>query len=365
VQIGDWAPQNFEKRYRGPVTLHTAFAHSINTVAAQLVQAIGVQRVIDTAKSLGIQSDLPAVPSLALGSAELTLLEMTRAMDAIAINSKSVEAYTIRSIAAQSAAPLYNRSETVRDPPPWDRATLVRLLEAVVAEGTGKAARLDRRTAGKTGTTQEYRDAWFVGFTSNLVTGVWVGNDDNSPMDGVVGGDIPAKIWHDFMTEAGRILATQPQPQTVPAPVAGSGGTSPTGPSPAVAAAVQQGQPERQQASLEQNDGPADPAIPLSGVPLVLDTGTLVIAGSVVHLSGVEGQSGPFIGELLRHIRGRPVSCTPTNAETAEYRCMLGNRDLGEAVVLNGAARARADAPQDVLAAQLDAQRARRGIWRY
>jgi 1A family penicillin-binding protein len=365
VQIGDWEPKNFENRYRGPVSLRTAFAHSINTVAAQLVQAVGVQRVIDTARSLGIQSELPPVPSLALGSAEVTLLEMTRVMGALAINSKSVEPYTIRSIAAQAAAPLYNRPETVRDPPPWNRAELVRLMEGVVTEGTGKAARLDRRTAGKTGTTQDYRDAWFVGFTTELVTGVWVGNDDNSPMDGVTGGDIPARIWHDFMVEAGHILATKPQAPTSPASETAAPTPAPSAP-PAAPAAPQQAMapPAPGTEAVERNDGPSEPAVPISGVPLVLDTATLVINGTVVRLSGVEGQSGPFAVELLRYIRGREVACMPTDPEAGDYRCRLGDRDLGEIVILSGAGRALDNAPREMVAAQTMAQRARRGIWR-
>ena len=92
---------------------------------------------------------------------------------------------------------------------------MMQLLEAVVTEGTGKAARLDRRSAGKTGTTDEYRDAWFVGFTSDIVVGVWVGNDDNSPMDQVTGGDIPARIWHDFVIEAEKIRTEPAAPPAV------------------------------------------------------------------------------------------------------------------------------------------------------
>ncbi|MGC2415602.1 MAG: PBP1A family penicillin-binding protein, partial [Stellaceae bacterium] len=210
IQIGDWQPKNYDGRYRGAVTLKTAFAQSLNSVSAQLVQAVGVKRVIDMAKSLGVHSPLPAVPSLALGSAEVTLLEMTGAMDAIATDRKSIEPYTVRTIRSE-AAPLYTRPATVPDRPDWNWAEMMHLLEAVVSDGTGRAARLTespgRRSAGKTGTTDDYRDAWFVGFTSDIVVGVWVGNDDDSPMDRVVGGDIPAEIWHDFVSAAAPIIA--------------------------------------------------------------------------------------------------------------------------------------------------------------
>jgi membrane peptidoglycan carboxypeptidase len=222
VKIGDWEPKNYDGHYQGEVTLRTAFADSINSVAVQLMQAVGTQRVIAMAKSLGVQSKLPDKPDLALGWAEVTLLEMTRAIDAIATNNKSIEPYTVRSITAKTGT-LYTRLETVPDPPEWNRLDMMRLLEAVVTEGTGKAARLgDRRSAGKTGTTDAYRDAWFVGFTSDIVVGVWVGNDDNSPMDKVTGGDLPAKIWRDFVTEAEKIRAEPAAPavgsSTRPAP---------------------------------------------------------------------------------------------------------------------------------------------------
>src|SRR5437868_36644 len=208
VDIDGWQPKNYDEQYRGRVTLRTAFAQSLNSVAAQIAQTVGVDKIIATAKSLGMQSELPSVPSLALGSAEVTLMEMTRAIDAIATDSKSIEPYTIRSIKSQTAAPLlYTRPETSAERPDWNWAPMMQLLEAVVTEGTGKAARVDRRAAGKTGTTDEYRDAWFAGFTSDIVVGVWVGNDDNSPMDKVAGGEIPAKIWHDFVVEAEKIIA--------------------------------------------------------------------------------------------------------------------------------------------------------------
>jgi penicillin-binding protein 1A len=363
VQIGDWEPKNFEDHFRGPVNLRTAFSHSINTISAQLVQAVGVRRVIDMAKSLGIQSELAPVPSLALGSSEVTLLEMARVMDAIAIDSKSVDAYTIRSIAAQTGAPLYTRSETVRDPPQWNRTGMMQLLEAVVTEGTGKAARLDKRSGGKTGTTQEYRDAWFVGFTTDLVVGVWVGNDDNSPMEGVVGGDIPAKIWHDFTAEAERVLAKLPSKEP-PAP-AGSSVAAPASQQTATSQQMPAPNPQlpAQTASLQQNTAP-NPAAPVSGVPMVVDTGTLVVKGATVHLSGIEGETGDMVRDLSRYIRGREVACTPADSGAGQYRCKIDNYDLGEAILLNGAGRATPDAPERLHTAEEKARAAGRGIWR-
>jgi membrane peptidoglycan carboxypeptidase len=214
VKIGDWEPKNYDGRYRGEVTLREAFAQSINSVAVQLLQEVGVDRVIAMAKSLGVDSTLPPKPDLALGWAEVTLLEMTRAMDAIATDSKSIEPYTVRAISAKTGS-LYTRLPANPERPDWNRLDMMRLLEAVVTEGTGRTARLDgRRSAGKTGTSDAYRDAWFVGFTSDIVVGVWVGNDDDSPMDKITGGDLPARIWRDFVIEAEKIKAEPSPPAT-------------------------------------------------------------------------------------------------------------------------------------------------------
>ncbi len=401
VQIGNWAPKNFEGRYRGPVSLRTAFAHSINTISAQLVEAIGVSKVIEMARSLGVQSELPAVPSLALGTAEVTLLEMTRAMNAIAINSKSVDAYMIRSIASQNAAPLYTRPETVRDPPIWNRAPMVQLLEAVVNEGTGHAAKLDRRAGGKTGTTQDYRDGWFVGFTADIVVGVWVGNDDNSPMDRVTGGDIPAKIWHDFVLQAERIKAQPaamaaaspsqtaaavaqaappqaPPPIPLPAPATTVLQTPPAPPAPPATTApipAEPASPANSQAVAVPPPGtilppapPAPPAAmppgPLRGVPTIVDTATLVVQGATVHLSGVAGEKGGHMDNLARFIGGRELMCVPVAAnEAGEYRCFVGRQDLAEAVLRGGAVRATADADPMLRAAEQRARSRRRGVW--
>jgi 1A family penicillin-binding protein len=346
VNIDNWEPKNFEGGYLGPVTLRTAFAQSINTVSVQLTQAVGVQQVIDIAKSLGVQTELPAVPSLALGSAEVTLLDVTAAMDAIAVNTKSIQPYTIRGIRAGSRAPLYTRPETVIEAPSWNRAALVQLLEGVVNNGTGRAARLGRRAAGKTGTTQDYRDAWFVGFTTDLVVGVWIGNDDDSPMDKVVGGDLPTKIWHDYVQEAERIMAM---------PIAGVGRDHP------LATAEKTGAVEEGVSPASKSSGSATI---LRGMPTVVDTATLIFRGGVAHLNGVEGEKGRFASQLMRYIGGREVVCEPAEPQTAQYHCKMDNVDLGEAVVLNGAGRAAANASERLVGAEEKARLAGRGIWR-
>ena len=356
VDIDGWQPKNYDEQYRGRVTLRTAFAQSLNSVAAQLAQTVGIEKIIATAKSLGVQSELPNVPSLALGSAEVTLFEMTRAIDAIATSSKSIEPYTIRSIKSQTAAPLlYTRPDTTAERPDWNWAPMMQLLEAVVTEGTGKPARLpDRRSAGKTGTTDEYRDAWFVGFTSDIVVGVWVGNDDNSPMDKVAGGEVPAKIWHDFVVEAEKIIA---KPGAAPAePLVGSG--RPPG------AVAEQQRPAQPPAGLKPAALTEPAPQPLRGVPRIVDTATLVLNGATVHLSGVEGASGQEVQDLDRYIRGRQIACQPVDHASAEYRCKIGQYDLGEAIVLNGAGRAAANAPEQLREAEEKARNAGRGIWR-
>jgi len=209
VSVGDWEPENYGDRYFGPVTLRTAFAHSLNSVAVQLAQSVGIQNVIATARELGIRSDLPAVPSVALGSGGVTPLEMTRAFAAIATNSTGVDSYAVQAI-NKGGLTVYSRPAPAfaATDNPTIHAEMLDLLSSVVRGGTGTAARLDRPVGGKTGTSEDYRDAWFIGFTSDLVVGVWVGNDDNSPMNGVVGGSLPATIWHDFVSAAESVRRT-------------------------------------------------------------------------------------------------------------------------------------------------------------
>jgi penicillin-binding protein 1A len=353
VQIGNWRPKDYERRYRGPVTLRTAFADSINSISAQLVQKIGVDRVIAMARRLGVKSPLPAVPSLALGTADVTLWEMTRAMDTIATDTKSIKPYTVAAISAHGDTPLYTHPEPKADRPSWHWHEMMDLLQAVVQQGTGRAARLDRPVGGKTGTTNDYRDAWFVGFTTNFVVGVWCGNDNDSPMKGVVGGDIPAKIWHDFVAGAERIEARQAAAKTA---LAGTGLPDQHSPPDTDSSAA---------APPESADAAAltAPAGTITGIPLIIDTGTLMFQGHLVRLAGVEGETGRLAEEMARFIAGRAVVCQPAAPAADTYRCRIDGVDLARAVLYNGGGRAAPDAPQDLKIAEEQAREAGRGLW--
>jgi penicillin-binding protein 1A len=339
TQIGDWEPQNANGRFRGPVSLRNAFAQSINTVAAQLADEVGIPAVIETAKRLGVQSDLPAVPSLALGSAEVTLLEMTRAYAAVATGNLALEPYTIRSIQGSTQQALFTRPGAAprNEGLGASRTAMLDLLQAVVRDGTGKAARLPNvPVGGKTGTTQEYRDAWFVGFTPDLIVGVWVGNDDNAPMNKVVGGDLPAEIWRDFLTRAAPLLAKDKRQ----APAEQVAASNPNEPAPTTAGA-----------NL------------VRGVPEVMDTGTLAIRGTVVRLEGVQGERGTLARQLARFLRRREVTCIPSEAPGVQ-RCRIGNYNLSAIILAAGGGRATPDAPEELQAAEDQARSSRLGVWR-
>jgi len=202
VEVDGWRPRNASGTYRGQVTLRTAFADSITTVAVKLAEHVGREKVIGVARVLGITSDMQPTPSLALGSFETTLIEMTGAYAAIAADVKRVEPYVIRQIRGRGRT-LYEHRPAAggsRGAIPWKRDAMVDMLMAAVQTGTGRASAFGRPSAGKTGTSEDNRDGWFIGFTGDLVVGVWAGRDDNKPVEGLQGGGIPARIWRDFMT---------------------------------------------------------------------------------------------------------------------------------------------------------------------
>ena len=204
VSLSGWQPSNFSGKYEGRMTLEYALANSVNTIAVQLAQKVGPAKIIDTARALGITTDLPRDAGLALGTGEVSLLELATAYAVLARAGMGVWPYAITEIIGPDDAPLYQRqgSGPGRAVPAAPARTLTAMMNKVIDGGTGKHAAIGRPAAGKTGTSQNYRDAWFVGFTPQLVTGVWFGNDDGSPMKRVTGGGLPARTWAVFMGAA-------------------------------------------------------------------------------------------------------------------------------------------------------------------
>ena len=226
VRFGDYQPHNFGNKYFGDVTVSEAVAESLNTVAVQVLQRAGIDNVIATAHRLGITSDLGRDLSLALGTSEVSLMELTAAYATFANGGTGAWPYGIVEVRDNNGTIIYRRSGSGPGQliSPEIDAEMNQLLSGVIEHGTGKAAQIGRPAAGKTGTTQDYRDAIFVGYTADLVAGVWFGNDDNSPMNKVTGGSLPARTWRAFMLEATKGQAPRPLP-TAPAVIAVSGNT--------------------------------------------------------------------------------------------------------------------------------------------
>lgn len=212
LKIGKYAPTNYDGKYHGNVTLQDAVAASLNTVAVRTLQDVGISRVIDVARRMGITDELTHDLSLALGASDVHMLPMTAAYASLANGGMAAEPYGIRMIRTTKGQILYQR----QDPAPRPVlnvntvAQMNQMLQSVVFYGTGKRAAIDRPVAGKTGTSSNYRDAWFIGYTPDYATSVWVGNDDNSPMKRVTGGAMPAQIWHDVMLHAQQGLPVRP-----------------------------------------------------------------------------------------------------------------------------------------------------------
>jgi penicillin-binding protein 1A len=218
VDIHGWKPSDFEGEYQGDITLTKAFAESSNVIAAQLTDELGPTEVARTARRLGIVSPLAEVSSLALGTSGVTPLELTGAYVPFANGGEGVLPFGIVSIRTKAGKILYERKGSALGAvmSPTNNAAMTRLMVETVTTGTGKAARLkERPSAGKTGTTQDSHDAWFVGFTADLVCGVWIGNDNSAPMHKVpgltaTGGGVPAHIFHAFMEDAEKNMPVAP-----------------------------------------------------------------------------------------------------------------------------------------------------------
>jgi penicillin-binding protein 1A len=213
VDFHGWKPEDFEGKYEGEMTLTNAFAKSSNSIAAQLIMQLGPKTVARTAHRLGINSNLDINASLALGTSAVTPLELTGAYVPFANGGHGVVPFGILRIRTSSGKVLWERKGsglgTVMSPE--NAAAMTGLMVQTVTTGTGKAARLDERpSAGKTGTTQDFHDAWFVGFSADLVCGVWIGNDNNAPMKHATGGGLPAHIFKTFMEAAEQNVPVRP-----------------------------------------------------------------------------------------------------------------------------------------------------------
>ena len=204
ITVEGWSPRNYDGRFHGAVTLEEAFARSLNTAAVRISETVGRPEVVKTARRLGLSSRLEATPSLALGTSEVSLLELTGSYATLPNRGFAVRPQGILEMRESSGRSLYRRQPNNGTPviAQRDAMAIDGMLRATVEWGTGKAAQFDWPAAGKTGTSQESRDAWFIGYTANLVVGVWTGNDDAAPMQGVTGGALPAQIWRDFTSRA-------------------------------------------------------------------------------------------------------------------------------------------------------------------
>lgn len=226
---GNWSPQNYDKQFKGVITLTQALAESRNIPAVKVSEAVGRDLVRKVATDFGIASNMADGPALALGVSESTLIEMTGAFAGILNGGSAVTPYGLNELRLQGEKdPLFGAGGGIGERVISETAAqaLTYMMTEVLNSGTGGRARLDgREAAGKTGTTQSARDAWFVGFTADYVVGVWMGYDDNSPLTGVTGGGLPAEIWHEVMVRVNEGLPATPLKTAIPeskfAPAAG------------------------------------------------------------------------------------------------------------------------------------------------
>jgi penicillin-binding protein 1A len=204
VTIDGWSPRNSTRTNRGPVSLREAFALSINTISAKIGSQLGFGTIADMARRFGITSKISTYPSMVLGTSDVRLIDMTRAFASVGNQGIAVVPYAIRKVVTADGQLLYQKeSEEGRVlVAPWVAAEMTDLLQSAVMTGTGRAAQIGRPVAGKTGTTSSNKDGWFIGFSSGLTAGVWMGRDDARTIAGLQGGTAPARAFHDFMSVA-------------------------------------------------------------------------------------------------------------------------------------------------------------------
>ncbi len=204
VEIDGWAPKNSGGNYAGEITLRTAFAYSKNTVAAQIGNEVGTSSIANMARRFGITTPINTHPSMVLGTSEARVIDMTRAFAAVAAKGRSIAPYGIVKVTTIEGDVIYTAKpgNSIQLVEPWVAASMTDLMQTAVATGTGRAANIGRPVAGKTGTTSSNKDGWFLGFSSGLTTGVWMGRDNARAVGGLEGGRAPAQAWAAFMRVA-------------------------------------------------------------------------------------------------------------------------------------------------------------------
>ena len=204
VEIEGWQPKNSNGQYAGEISLRTAFAYSKNTVAAQLGQEVGTSSIANMARRFGITTPINTQPSMVLGTSETRVIDMTQAFASVGSNGRSITPYGISKVTTIDGDILYTAkpARSVQLVEDWVAAAMTDLMQTAVATGTGRAANIGRPVAGKTGTTSSNKDGWFLGFSSGLTTGVWMGRDDARAIGGLEGGRAPAQAWAAYMRVA-------------------------------------------------------------------------------------------------------------------------------------------------------------------
>lgn len=256
ISIGHWSPQNYDRRYRGNITLTNALVKSINTIPVRLTRSFGRQKVIDTAKLAGIQSQIRPDWSLPLGSSEVTVLDMASGYSSFANGGYKIKPYAVLNITASTGEEIYDRGKQGPAPErifPEDKVKeLNQILHQVVERGTGRRAQIEGvKAAGKTGTTNAYKNAWFVGYTGNFITAVWYGNDNETSTGRLTGGNLPAMTWQYYMRHAQATV----EPRAIP------GVEDPSVPTAAVVAKAKSGDADKENSGRQLPDRPSSQAV--------------------------------------------------------------------------------------------------------
>jgi penicillin-binding protein 1A len=294
ITIGNWSPRNYSGTFSGNMTLAQAVAQSTNTVAAYVADQVGRDSVARAARRLGIESRIGLEPAMALGAVEVSPIEMATAYDAFANGGRRVDAYGISRIRTPQGRVIYQRQsgqsgQAINNPSLY---YMNQMLRGVVTSGSGRSAAISGRDlAGKTGTTSDYKDAWFVGYTGGFVTAVWVGKDDNTAMRGVTGGSSPAAIWKGFMEAALPRLDAPAIPNGPPMPE-GWVAPDPVG---------------DLMSGLDQNGLPIEPVDPLAGEPYVPDDQTPMQPPSPQPSSPASPKGGYSNAPNPQQPEGRPA----------------------------------------------------------